>query len=152
MSKLELIFFPRGFSLTVSLTHPPAPRDPEREPPAPTAAAPVERRKRRKLPMIERPRSAPIYAGNSRIFMFLSYCHPKVNMKHRSSPSEHETPLLSLRTSNTAPLPQNIKHLSFPSGQVDFRKLSGCLSNVHDVCDFSHQDGSMKTVIRLIGI
>ena len=33
-------------------------------------------------------------------------------------------------------------------GQVDFRKLSGCLSNVHDVCDFSHQDGSMKTVIR----
>ena len=34
------------------------------------------------------------------------------------------------------------------SGQVDFRKLSGCLSNVHDVCDFSHQDGSMKTVIR----
>ena len=122
MSKLELIFFPRGFSITVSLTHPPAPRDPEREPPAPTAAAPVERRKRRKLPMIERPRSAPIYAGNSRIFMFLSYCHPKVNMKHRSS----------------------------PSGQVDFRKLSGCLSNVHDVCDFSHQDGSMKTVIRLM--
>ena len=31
---------------------------------------------------------------------------------------------------------------------MDFRKLSGCLSNVHDVCDFSHQDGSMKTVIR----
>ena len=26
-------------------------------------AAPVERRKRRKLPMIERPKSAPIYAG-----------------------------------------------------------------------------------------
>lgn len=69
-------------------------RDPEKEPVAP--AAPVERRKRRKLPMIERPRSAPIYAG-----------------------------------------------------QVDFRKLSGCLSNVHDVCDFSHQDGSMKTVIRI---
>merc|ERR1719350_2494563 len=34
-------------------------RDPEKE----VAAAPVERRKRRKLPMIERPRSAPIYAG-----------------------------------------------------------------------------------------
>ena len=29
----------------------------------PTPAAPVERRKRRKLPMIERPKSAPIYAG-----------------------------------------------------------------------------------------
>ena len=27
------------------------------------AQAPVERRKRRKLPMIERPKSAPIYAG-----------------------------------------------------------------------------------------
>merc|ERR1719350_91972 len=71
-------------------------RDPEKEPVAP--AAPVERRKRRKLPMIERPRSAPIYAG-----------------------------------------------------QVDFRKLSGAgpASNVHDVCDFSHQDGTMKTVIRI---
>ena len=62
--------------------------------------APVERRKRRKLPMIERPRSAPIYAG-----------------------------------------------------QVDFRAQSGCLPNVHDVCDFSQQDpgGSMKTVIRWAG-
>ena len=39
-------------------------RDPERE--AATPAAPVERRKRRKLPMIERPRSAPIYAGEKR--------------------------------------------------------------------------------------
>ena len=28
-----------------------------------TSAAPVERRKRRKLPMIERPKSAPIYPG-----------------------------------------------------------------------------------------
>lgn len=71
-------------------------RDPDKE--GNTGAAPVERRKRRKLPMIERPRSAPIYAG-----------------------------------------------------QVDFRKLSGLgpASNVHDVCDFSHQDGTMKTVIRI---
>jgi len=69
-------------------------RDPDKE--GGTGAAPVERRKRRKLPMIERPRSAPIYAG-----------------------------------------------------QVDFRKLSGTASNVHDVCDFSHQDGTMKTVIRI---
>jgi len=69
-------------------------RDPDKEGSA--GAAPVERRKRRKLPMIERPRSAPIYAG-----------------------------------------------------QVDFRKLSGAASNVHDVCDFSHQDGTMKTVIRI---
>ena len=53
-------------------------RDPEKEPVAPTAPVSfrsfldlywkasnekVERRKRRKLPMIERPRSAPIYAG-----------------------------------------------------------------------------------------
>ena len=37
-------------------------RDPDRDTPT-AAAAPVERRKRRKLPMIERPRSAPIYAG-----------------------------------------------------------------------------------------
>ena len=37
-------------------------RDPDRDKPV-GAAAPVERRKRRKLPMIERPRSAPIYAG-----------------------------------------------------------------------------------------
>ena len=37
-------------------------RDPDRDKPT-AAAAPVERRKRRKLPMIERPRSAPIYAG-----------------------------------------------------------------------------------------
>ena len=36
-------------------------RDPEKE--STPAAAPVERRKRRKLPMIERPRSAPVYAG-----------------------------------------------------------------------------------------
>jgi len=57
---------------------------------------PVERRRRRKLPTIERPRSTPIYAG-----------------------------------------------------QVDFRKLSENASNVHDVCDFSHQDGTMKTVIRI---
>ena len=28
-----------------------------------SSAAPVERRKRRKLPMIERPKSAPIYPG-----------------------------------------------------------------------------------------
>ena len=37
------------------------------------------------------------------------------------------------------------------AGQVDFRKLSGAgpASNVHDVCDFSHQDGTMKTVIRI---
>ena len=30
---------------------------------AASSAAPVERRKRRKLPMIERPKSAPIYPG-----------------------------------------------------------------------------------------
>ena len=33
------------------------------EGPPPGAQPPVERRKRRKLPMIERPKSAPIYAG-----------------------------------------------------------------------------------------
>ena len=58
--------------------------------------APVERRKRRKLPTIERPRSAPIYAG-----------------------------------------------------QVDFRNLSRNASNGHNVCKFSHQEGAMKTVIRI---
>jgi len=69
-------------------------RDPDKEGTA--GVAPVERRRRRKLPTIERPKSAPIYAG-----------------------------------------------------QVDFRKLSGTASNVHDVCDFSHQEGAMKTVIRI---
>ena len=39
-------------------------RDPDREKPSATNAAPVERRRRRKLPMIERPRSAPIYAAH----------------------------------------------------------------------------------------
>ena len=41
-------------------------RDPDREKSAVTAPAnaPVERRRRRKLPMIERPRSAPIYAAH----------------------------------------------------------------------------------------
>jgi len=73
-------------------------RDPEKDIGTATStnAPPVERRRRRKLPTIERPRSAPIYAG-----------------------------------------------------QVDFKKLAGINSNVHDVCDFSHQDGSMKTVIRI---
>ena len=32
-------------------------------PATPASAAPVERRRRRKLPMIERPKSAPIYPG-----------------------------------------------------------------------------------------
>ena len=69
-------------------------RDPDKEGTA--GVAPVERRKRRKLPTIERPRSAPVYAG-----------------------------------------------------QGDFRKLSETASNVHDLCDFSQQDGAIRTVIRI---
>ena len=76
--------------------------------------------------MIERPRSAPIYAGKLRIFLSLFFIMIIITQKGIS------------------------KTLLFLPGQVDFRKLSGCLSNVHDVCDFSHQDGSMKTVIRYI--
>ena len=37
-------------------------RDPDKEQTQTSGVAPVERRKRRKLPMIERPKSAPIYA------------------------------------------------------------------------------------------
>jgi hypothetical protein len=92
-------------------------RDPDKDPTAtatnPLSNAPVERRRRRKLPMIERPRSAPIYA--------------------------------------------------VAAGQADFFQIAtvggggvgsngsivGGVSNVHDVCDFAYQDGSMKTVIRI---
>ena len=69
-------------------------RDPDKD--KTQGIAPVERRKRRKLPMIERPRSAPIYTS-----------------------------------------------------QLDVSQLSGMHGNVHDVCDFAFQDGSMKTVIRI---
>jgi len=69
-------------------------RDPEKE--SAPAAAPVERRKRRKLPTIERPRSAPVYAG-----------------------------------------------------QMEMRLKQSAAPNVHDICDFSHKDGAMKTVIHI---
>jgi hypothetical protein len=84
-------------------------RDPDKDKVTPSNAPPVERRRRRKLPMIERPRSAPIYATIT------------------------------------------------AAGQVDYFQAAaggvggggGGGANVHDVCDFAYQDGSMKTVIRI---
>ena len=169
-------------------------RDPEKEPVAPAAPViihsykhfstleKVERRKRRKLPMIERPRSAPIYAGEQLPYSSHIrwgapspiYSHPLHHLlnlhqlllnglcslfpvcikTHDHPPPNAATDLLNLNLQLIPFLHQLLSvvfvlcvHAS-PSGQVDFRKLSGCLSNVHDVCDFSHQDGSMKTVIR----
>jgi hypothetical protein len=83
-------------------------RDPDKDKVSVSSiAAPVERRRRRKLPTIERPRSAPIYAVTAE--------------------------------------------------QADFYQLAaagvggvnGGVTNVHNVCDFAYQDGSMKTVIRI---
>jgi hypothetical protein len=77
-----------------------------------SVAAPVERRRRRKLPTIERPRSAPIYAVTAEQADFYQLAAAGVG------------------------------------GGAGISGGGGG-TNVHDVCDFAYQDGSMKTVIRI---
>ena len=96
--------------------------------------------------MIERPRSAPIYAGEfepiySELLMHQLLIRLGLICISFLKGCDMFSSRIKIRT---------LQHTHVPiyAGQVDFRKLSGCLSNVHDVCDFSHQDGSMKTVIR----
>ena len=77
-----------------------------------TPAAPVERRRRRKLPMIERPRSAPIYDEQIDFRSLVTSPRTVVSSPDSGYKMSHETDTAGYRVSHTGGGLKTVIHIS----------------------------------------